>query len=177
MKSLKFISLIMLCATSSLALVLPALGVVSFPEQLISSADSRQSSSSDDQGFGGDGLQSELGQLADEVTHRFADFTQDFGQSVPVQYQQPYAPPAQYPPQYADAPPSLFPGVTQETAQSQPQASHGILESIQDGFAAQSAKLRGEHKVGTGIWLLLGPVWVASLVLWTVAPTPRARKR
>lgn len=37
MRSLKFASLILLCATSILALVLPALGVVSFPEQFISS--------------------------------------------------------------------------------------------------------------------------------------------
>jgi hypothetical protein len=34
MKSIKFLSLILMCATSSLALVLPAIGVVSFPRQL-----------------------------------------------------------------------------------------------------------------------------------------------
>jgi hypothetical protein len=34
MKSIKFFSLILMCATSCLALVLPAIGVVSFPRQL-----------------------------------------------------------------------------------------------------------------------------------------------
>lgn len=34
MKSIKFLSLILMCATSSLALILPAFGVVSFPRQL-----------------------------------------------------------------------------------------------------------------------------------------------
>jgi hypothetical protein len=34
MKSIKFFSLILMCATSSLALILPAIGVVSFPRQL-----------------------------------------------------------------------------------------------------------------------------------------------
>jgi hypothetical protein len=34
MKSIKFLSLILMCATSSLALILPAIGVVSFPRQL-----------------------------------------------------------------------------------------------------------------------------------------------
>jgi hypothetical protein len=34
MKSIKFFSLILMCATSSLALILPAIGIVSFPRQL-----------------------------------------------------------------------------------------------------------------------------------------------
>lgn len=149
MKSMKFASLILLCATSSLALVLPALGVVSFPQQLIRQSDLQPTSMT----AGPDPMQPGNWQPAQGST------SANFGsQGIPGQGGLPIA--TTFPPAPASSPPSLDP----------------------NGFA-QPSHLAGNipvdepNKIGTGLWLLLGPIWIASLIMWTVAPGPKANKK
>jgi hypothetical protein len=149
MKSMKFASLILLCATSSLALILPALGVVSFPQQLIRESDLQPTSMT----TGPEPIPPGSWQPAQ------GSAPAPFGaQGIAGQGGLPIA--TNFPPASAPSPPSLDPS----------------------GFAQpthQAGSIPGEetNKIGTGLWLLLGPIWIASLIMWTIAPGPKANKK
>ncbi|AMV31212.1 hypothetical protein VN12_03775 [Pirellula sp. SH-Sr6A] len=150
MKSMKFASLILLCATSSLALILPALGVVSFPQQLIKNSDlpSTMSPPGPD-GVPPGGWQSAQGGLpiATSIPNS------SLGTPAPI------------------APPSLA---------TQPR-SPPSLDPMAHGHSTFEPNIvsdeKNPNKVGTGLWLLLGPVWLASLAMWTIAPGPKTGKK
>lgn len=150
MKSMKFASLILLCATSSLALILPALGVVSFPQELIKNSDlpSTMSAPGPD-GVTTGGWQSAQGGLP-------------IAASIPSSS---LGTPATI------APPSL----------ATPPLSPPSLDPMAHGHSTFEPNIvsdeKNPSKVGTGLWLLLGPVWLASLAMWTIAPGPKTGKK
>ena len=150
MKSMKFASLILLCATSSLALVLPALGVVSFPQQLIKNSDLPSTTSvPGPEGGPTGGWQPAQGGLP--IATGFAN--------------------SSLPPSATTAPPS-FPSQSLVPPSLDPRA-------LNDPTLQQNSVGVEEHpsKVGTGLWLLLGPIWLASLCMWTIAPGPKTGKK
>lgn len=149
MKSMKFASLILLCATSSLALILPALGVVSFPQQLIRQSDLQPTSMTTGTESGPSGVwQPAQGSApAPFGTHG----TSNQG-GLPIA--------TTLPPASSSSPPSLDPSGFNPTPNL-------------------AGTMPGEepNKLGTGLWLLLGPVWIASLVMWTIAPGPKTNQK
>lgn len=211
MKSMKFASLILLCATSLLALVLPALGVVSFPEQFISTnVEHRKSligqsespieaplthlarhAEETIQGIS-DGIASARanGRADGGLTKAESNFApvsnfdnaplQNTNSMVPSQFasfgnnapQQNLAPHSNQP-----LPPVLPPNQSQGVSSSQqipPGQTVATTAAAVDGFGWEpDLKTR---KVGTGIWLLLGPVWLLALLVWSISPSPGSRK-
>ncbi len=163
MKSLKFASLVLLCATSCLALVLPALGVVAFPDELVNANHSHSH--------------------AFEHSHSPDPFTSVATQNqgvnagnAPVEnwgggasLVQPTVPPPGFPITTSNPPTFSQPGYPPQQSGYPPQPEHGAQDLLSHGGASQ--------KVGTGIWLLLGPVWILSLILWSIAPTPNAKQK
>lgn len=149
MKSMKFASLILLCATSSLGLILPAIGVVSFPQQLIRQSDLQQTSMTPGQAPITPGVW-QPAQGSAPVP--FAPHGTSNQGGLPITTNLPAA--------SSSSPPSLDPqSLTQPTA--------------------LSLNMQGDepNKIGTGLWLLLGPIWIASLIMWTIAPGPKTNKK
>lgn len=139
MHSIKFMSLIAMCATSCLALLLPAIGVVPFPKQL--------------SGINTPGVNALPN--AGEMTG-----TQNFGGAS-------------------------MPGLPISTSgvpgfPSSPTLAGVELPQGPDATTTQSAGINGISKydtLGFGIWLLLVPIWLLSLVVWSVTPTSTNRSK
>jgi hypothetical protein len=136
-------------------LILPALGVVSFPQQLIKNSDLPSSTSvpRPDGGPTG-GWQPAQGGLP--ITTGFPN--------SPLPSSPTTAPSSFHSQSVASpspAPPSLDPLALNDPALQL--NSVGVEEH--------------PSKVGTGLWLLLGPIWLASLGMWTIAPGPKTGKK
>ena len=163
MKSVKFASLTLLCATSILALVLPALGVVSFPEQFISADVNHRTT------------------LLGEIEHPLPDSPStslELSEGVPARNASfggnpAGAHPGPTTPVYPPGAGGAFPHGPQPVVPSGAvgaQVPPGMPISHQDPLGWNQDPQT--QKVGTGIWLLLGPVWLLALLIWSIAPDP-----
>jgi hypothetical protein len=159
MQSIKFISLIVICATSCLALILPAVGVVPFPKELSGvrspGADALPSGAIINENGANAGAQnSSLGTWGAEVAGQNLA-----GVSVP--------------------------GLPVSTTgvggyQSSPTLAGSELPGEVDPSGLQPGVADGISKydsLGFGIWLLLVPIWLASLAVWSITPTPKSRSK
>ncbi len=137
---MKFTGLILICATSCLALILPAIGVVEFPNVQRLQAEPNSS------GF--------LANAATESSNRAwnpAANSSDLG-----------ANPGYYP--NASAP------ATNPTS-----SPFSPTVTVTPTLASQAAA-SSSNKLGMGMWLLLAPVCMLGLALWTFAPNPSGSK-
>ena len=147
---MKFTGLILICATSCLALILPAIGVVQFPK----SRDSQASTVSlpPTQAFPIT-TQSGLGA---------APTNQSWSQTLPPNGQ----PTSPFAATLPGSPNSQAP----ITAQS-PMDAAGQWNGAPQGDGTSSTT-----KFGMGLWLLLAPVCLIGLAMWTFSPNPSGTK-
>lgn len=144
MQSIKFISLIVMCATSCLALLLPAVGVVPFPKQL-------------------SGINTPLPPTNPSTIDAF-------GNQNPTANTMPGLPISASNVAGLPVSPTLsssnFAGgdAIQGTGNAIPPSTGIEIVSKYD-------------TLGFGIWLLLVPIWIVSLVVWSVTPTPKSRSK
>lgn len=130
-KNMKFTGLILICASSCLALILPAIGVVQFPKS----------------------QQSIAGTMANDIPKSVPVMTQNM--PGPPQYNMPANP------QPDLLPYSIVPNTN--SMQASPFPSAALPPSTGNKFAM-------------GIWLLLGPVCLLGLIMWTLSPNPSGSK-
>ena len=147
---MKFTGLILICATSCLALILPAIGVVHFPkEQLTASSGSIAASSS---------------------TGSVSVTTQNALNPIPNSLPWTQATPQQeIKPSLNGIPNSPFPGSTLPPAVlPQPQSTDPATLAINATVSSD--------KLGMGIWLLLAPICLIGLAMWSFSPNPSVTK-
>lgn len=159
MQSIKFISLIIICATSCLALILPAVGVVPFPRELSGA----RSPSADSLPNGSDVTAN--GALSASQTPGSGPWgVETAGQSLSG---------------------STLPGLPVSMNgvggfQSSPTLAGSEQSTGVDRSGLKTVVANGISKydsLGFGIWLLLVPIWVASLLVWSITPTPKSRAK
>jgi hypothetical protein len=139
---MKFTGLILICASSCLALILPAIGVVQFPKAPRSAKQLNVSLN----------LPSESPQQPQALIAAPASNGTGWVRANPST-----TPSGQLPNAVSPFPPSLQP---QDSAQSSPTDQVGLVEKS------------STSKLGVGIWLLLGPICLIGLALWTFSPNP-----
>ena len=145
---MKFAGLILICASSSLALLLPALGVVKFPmiSENQSATPISSSTQSDTPGLPPSGLQAAAESSAASILNPNAPNT-----GLPV----------------------TFNGTGQPTP-SNPQFDNSNQQSNQLGKLPFTDI--PTQKVGLGAWLLLAPTLLVGLAMWTFSPPPKGPK-
>ena len=171
MQSIKFISLIVICATSCLALILPAVGVVPFPKQLSGvnsqgvtvsangvDAGGRSALTATDPSIGSGGL-------FNSTAPNAAPWSGGAGNQ-----------------NLAGISVSGMPVSTTGVSgyQSSPTLAGTDSQVGIDLSGSQSATVGGLSKydsLGFGIWLLLVPIWLVSLMVWSLTPTPQSRSK
>jgi hypothetical protein len=139
---MKFTGLILICASSCLALILPAIGVVQFPTAPRSAKQLPVSLN----------LPSESPQQAQALVAAPASNGTGWVPANPPIMQSGQLPNAASP-----FPPPLQP---QDSAQPSPTDQVGLVEKS------------STSKLGMGVWLLLGPIILIGLALWTFSPNP-----
>jgi len=146
---MKFTGLVLICATSCLALILPAIGVVHFPKVQLSTASGSNTA----------------GPTASvPVTTRIAP--------NPIPNSTPWTqatPQQEFKPSLNGIPDSPFPGSPLLPA-ALPQPDLAPPASL--GADAEIAS----NKFGMGIWLLLAPVCLIGLAMWSFSPNPSVTK-
>ncbi|MCU0721264.1 MAG: hypothetical protein MUC83_16245 [Pirellula sp.] len=158
MQSIKFISLIVICATSCLALILPAVGVVPFPREL----------------SGAPAPASNALPISDP-------FLNNGGVSNPAS---PNASPWGGGVANQNIAGVSLPGMPVSTTggpgyQSSPTLAGSELPIAGDmsGSPSTAGGISKYDSLGFGIWLLLVPIWFVSLVVWSITPTPKSRTK
>ena len=146
---MKFTGLILICATSCLALILPAIGVVHFPKaRLAASPDS----------------------VAGSSTVSFHITTQNA--PGPSSNNLPWTPATsqqEINPSLYGMPNSPFPGSPlPPAALPQPQSTDPATLAVDATITS--------HKLGLGIWLLLAPICLIGLAMWSFSPNPSVAK-
>ena len=139
---MKFTGLILICASSCLALILPAIGVVQFPSEVRSAKQLPVSVN----------LPPASSQQPEALTAAPASNGTGWVPANPSTMQSGQLPNAASP-----FPPPLQPQVS---AQPSPTDHMGLVEKS------------STSKLGMGVWLLLGPIILIGLVLWTFSPNP-----
>lgn len=159
MQSIKFISLIVICATSCLALILPAVGVVPFPRELSGAGSPVANSSPNGADVNGNGALS-ASQAPGSGPWGVGMAGQNLsGSSVP------------------GLPVSMN---ALGGFQSSPTLAGSEQATGADQSGLQTVVANGVSKydsLGFGIWLLLVPIWLASLAVWSITPTPKSRSK
>jgi len=148
---MKFTGLILICATSCLALILPAIGVVHFPKS--SESLSAASSIAASQGL----------PVSTQSGAGFSQTNLQWSQSIPPSSLQAIS--------TSLMPPSSMPQPPM-TSQAQLEAVGQFNGSVPqlDGTANSGGKL------GMGVWFMLVPVCLLGLAMWTFAPNPSGAK-
>lgn len=159
MQSIKFISLIVICATSCLALILPAVGVVPFPRELSGVRSPAANSSPNGADVTGNGAYSASqnsgsGPWGVEMGSQNHSGGSVAGLPVSMNGLGGF----QSSPTLAGSEP------TTGTDQS------GLHAVVENGISKYDS-------LGFGIWLLLVPIWLASLLVWSITPTPKSRAK
>ena len=139
---MKFTGLILICASSCLALILPAIGVVQFPSEVRSAKQLPVSVN----------LPPASSQQPEALTAAPASNGTGWVPANPSTM-----PSGQLPNAASPFPRSLQP---QDSAQPSPTDQVGLVEKS------------STSKLGMGVWLLLGPIILIGLVLWTFSPNP-----
>ncbi len=139
-RTMKFTGLILICATSCLALILPAIGVVQFPK-------SQMTNPAAPPGFLTNAPQNQNNPVWNPAVNR-----QDFSSSSNVM----------------PNPSTPFPN---QPLPSYNQTTPMIQQPSQPQVAPQG------NKLGMGIWLMLAPVCLLGLAMWTFAPNPSGSPR
>ena len=155
---MKFTGLILICATSCLALILPAIGVVHFPKNGGSTPSA--SSLAPSQGF----------PVMAQSTLGSTPATQPWTQELPPASQpaSPF-PASALPPSLGLPPnPTTLPPFTSPTPMNATAQMQGVQNA--DGTTAST------NKLGLGIWLLLAPVCLIGLAMWSLSPNPSGAK-
>ncbi len=155
---MKFTGLILICASSCLALILPAIGVVHFPKTIPPQSSLMQTST----------------------------FTTSTPTSTPVsapnsgglpQSNFPNSPhwtqtssPSDFLPNTLNSAPSPFPA--QQSSTATPAAPIQLATpNLSNGSSPAG------QKFGMGVWLLLAPICLIGLAMWTFSPNPSGGKK
>ncbi len=152
---MKFTGLILICASSCLALILPAIGVVQFPKIQQAMPDSAVTGSLPGS-FPVTTQNPPIGS-PNSPSWTQAPSQREFLPNTNSMPASPFPAPAPFP-VAASSPPSL----------AQPSVANPINTAIE-------SKANGQ-KLGMGIWLLLAPVCLIGLAMWTFSPNPSGVK-
>jgi hypothetical protein len=157
-KNMKFTGLILICATSCLALILPAIGVVQFPKNPESTFG--PSSLSPSQGF------PVMAQTGLGTTPTNQPWTQElpFASQPNSPFPGSVLPPSSRLPTNPTTPPPF----TSPT----PKDAAGQMQGAQN----TDVNTASNNKLGLGLWLLLAPVCLVGLAMWTFSPNPSGVK-
>jgi len=155
---MKFTGLILICATSCLALILPAIGVVHFPKT--SESLSAASSIASSQGL----------PVSTQSGMGFSPTNLPWSQVLPPSSQQvlPFHA-STMPPSLMPAGPTSQPPMTSQAPMDAAGQFNGSAPQL-DGTASSGGKL------GMGVWFMLVPVCLLGLAMWTFAPNPSGAK-
>ena len=145
-KNMKFTGLILICASSCLALILPAIGVVQFPKS----------------------QHSAYGMMATDLSRSVPIMTQNI--PGPAQYNMPANP------QRDVLPYSMLPNTTSIPTSPFPSSALPPPSITQTELPPGIVAAPTGNKSAMGIWLLLGPVCLLGLALWTLSPNPSGSK-
>jgi len=169
MQSIKFMSLIVICATSCLALLLPAIGVVPFPRQL---------SGVHNHSLVNPGGVGEFGSVGAEQggTTTGADPWAAIGSGNPGVNQSGVGGGTMSGLPVSTSASQNFPS-SPTLAGSETQLSSNFLNSTATGLPVAEGTLSKYDTVGFGIWLLLVPIWFFALVVWSIAPSSKGRSK
>ena len=155
---MKFTGLILICATSCLALILPAIGVVQFPKSLKSRTGT---------------LATDLHGSVPVMTQNAPGYASNNHAWTPISPQQdllPYSNSSNPKGMQASPFPSTaFPSTTQTGLPNQ------AMPGPNNAMAGIDVTPSG-NKLAMGIWLLLGPICLLGLALWTLSPNPSGSK-
>lgn len=159
MQSIKFISLIVICATSCLALILPAVGVVPFPKELSGAGSPTANPLANGADVNGNGA------LPASQTPGSSPWgVETAGQTISGS-SVPGLPVSMNGLGGFQSSPTLV-GSEQATGVDQ----SGLQTAVANGISRYDS-------LGFGIWLLLVPIWLASLAVWSITPTPKSRAK
>jgi hypothetical protein len=148
---MKFIGLIVMCASSCLSLILPAFGLVQFPKGIGSVRSHVYVSHTASTGH----------TQQPDLNRPMAQDRQSSMDVLPGTFTSSTVPPANY-----------FPPNNQPLADAQPSTTT-IYSPSQPGLETGPTGIR----LGMGLWLLLMPICLTGLVLWSIAPNPSAGKK
>jgi len=155
---MKFTGLILICATSCLALILPAIGVVHFPKS--SESLSAASSIASSQGL----------PVSTQSGMGFSPTNLPWSQSLPPSSQQ------ASPFQASTMPPSLMPPSSMPQPPMTSQSQLGAVGQFNGGVPQLNGTANSGGKLGMGVWFMLVPVCLLGLAMWTFAPNPSGAK-
>ncbi|MFN7877772.1 MAG: hypothetical protein ACK5PB_20805 [Pirellula sp.] len=159
MQSIKFISLIIICATSCLALILPAVGVVPFPRELSGAGSPAANSLPNGADVTGNGA------LSASQTPGSGPWGVEMGSQNHSGGSVPGLPVSINGLGGFQSSPTLA-GTEQPTGADQ----SSLQAVVEHGISKYDS-------LGFGIWLLLVPIWLASLLVWSITPTPKSRAK
>ena len=148
---MKFTGLILICASSCLALILPAIGVVQFPKATQTHF---------------------AGTEAQTLPASTPVWTQSNSNpaNIPIQPNpqwKPASPQRDFLPETIERTPSPFPVAP---------ATQPIYQPTLANVNSQGTATATNPKFGMGIWLLLAPACLIGLALWTFSPNPSGVK-
>lgn len=168
MQSIKFMSLIVICATSCLALLLPAIGVVPFPSQL-SGVHSHASANPGGAGEFASGVAGQGGSMPGADPWVNGGINPGLSQSGVGEGTMSGLPVSTSVSQNFSSSPTL--------SGSESQLPGNYLNSAATGQMGAEGALSRYDTVGFGIWLLLVPIWLMALVVWSIAPSSKGRSK
>ena len=155
---MKFTGLILICASSCLALILPAIGVVHFPQATQHSSAGQASPT--------------FATSTPAPTPQFPGPTQS---NVPNPSQwKPALPQRDFLPESLNSAPQ--PSTTSPFSSGSLEPSRAYPPQVAETNLQPTSTPAGQ-KFGMGIWLLLAPVCLIGLALWTFSPNPSGVKK
>jgi len=150
---MKFTGLILICASSCLALILPAFGVVQFPKVSKNANVPAGMAVSTNSGFSpSPGFPEAMPGGASQTSDSMRTLTDVVSSNL--------------------LGPSNFPLTNAFQTESPFPPSLGATSASKDGLSSN----RNLSKFGLGVWLLLGPVCLIGLGLWCFSPNPSGTK-
>ena len=157
---MKFTGLILICATSCLALILPAIGVVQFPKSL-------------PPGIGTHAA--DLPGTVPVMTQNALGYDSNNVAWAPT-YRQRDLLPHSIPPNSNSMQSSPFPSAAlSHPSTTQTEFPNNAIPGPNHATPGMDVTPSG-NKLAMGIWLLLGPVCLLGLALWTLSPNPSGSK-
>jgi len=153
---MKFSGLILICATSCLALILPAIGVVQFPKGP---------------------FQSGVPIIRDSQTQTLSVSAQNPpGNQSNMPWSAPHSSQRDITPKVNGTLISPFPGAPPSPPSLNYPSNYPSSADPTTIVATEARASTTSQKLGLGIWLLLAPICLIGLAMWTFSPNPSGSK-
>lgn len=156
---MKFTGLILICASSCLALILPAIGVVHFPQATP---------------YASAGLEPPTFATSAPVSAPQSPGSIQSNVPSPSQWK-PAMPQRDFLPESLNSPPQQ--SATSPFSSGSPEPSRGAYTPQGTETNLPPTSTPAGQKFGMGVWLLLAPICLIGLAMWTFSPNPSGGKK